>query len=127
MPSIEKEPIYDVYCISRHQYQRFLNILFGDSSVAQIVALMSRVVLGDVAEVVGSNLARGKIFTASISSVDSLYPSVLIYCLNLHQFLILCSLKAMMSGLQIRVRIGKLVSLFLIQNICCGYSKEPSQ
>ena len=30
-------------------------------------------------------------------------------------------------GLQIRVRIGKLVSLFLIQNICCGYSKEPSQ
>ena len=28
MPSIEKEPIYDVYCISRHQYQRFLNILF---------------------------------------------------------------------------------------------------
>ena len=96
MPSTEKEPIYDVYCISRHQYQRFLNILFGDSSVAQLVALMSRVVLGGVAEVVGSNLARGKIFTASISSVDSLYPSVLIYCLNLHQFLILCSLKAMM-------------------------------
>ena len=26
-----------------------------------------------------------------------------------------------------RVRIGKLFSLFLIQNICCGYSKEPSQ
>ena len=33
--------------------------------------------LGGVAEVVGSNLARGKIFTASIGSVDSLYPSVL--------------------------------------------------
>ena len=31
------------------------------------------------------------------------------------------------SGLQMRVRIGKLFSLFLIQNICCGYSKEPSQ
>ena len=31
------------------------------------------------------------------------------------------------AGLQIRVRIGKLFSLFLIQNICCGYSKEPSQ
>ena len=31
------------------------------------------------------------------------------------------------SGLQIRVRIGKLFSLFLIQNICCGYSKELSQ
>ena len=64
--------------------------------MAQLVALMSGVVLGGVAEVVGSNLARGKIFTASIGSVDSLYPSVLIYCLNLHQFLILCSSKAMM-------------------------------
>ena len=31
------------------------------------------------------------------------------------------------SGLQIRVCIGKLFSLFLIQTICCGYSKEPSQ
>ena len=28
MLCIEKEPIYDVYCIGRHQYQRFLNILF---------------------------------------------------------------------------------------------------
>ena len=53
------------------------------------IALVSGVVLGGVAEVVGSNLARGKIFTASIGSVDSLYPSVFIYCLNLHQFLIL--------------------------------------
>ena len=73
MPSIEKEPIYDVYCISRRQYQRFLNILFWDVSVAQLVASVSGVVLGGVAEVVGSNLARGKIFTASIGSVDSLY------------------------------------------------------
>ena len=65
--------------------------------MAQLVASMSGVVLGGVAEVVGSNLARGKIFTASIGSVDSLqYPSVFIYCLNLHQCLILCSSKAMM-------------------------------
>ena len=28
------------------------------------------------------------------------------------------------SGLQIRVCIGKLFSLFLTQNIFCGYSKE---
>ena len=28
MPSIGKEPIHDVYCISRRQYQCFLNILF---------------------------------------------------------------------------------------------------
>ena len=47
--------------------------------MAQLVALMSGVVLGGVAEVVGSNLARCKIFTASIGSVDSLYPSVYIY------------------------------------------------
>ena len=96
MPSIEKGPIYDVYCISRHQYQRFLNIFFEDDSVTQLVALMSGVVLDGVVKVVGSNLTRGKIFTASIGSVDSLYPSVFIFCLNLHQFLILCSWKAMM-------------------------------
>ena len=65
MPSIEKEPIYDVYCISHRQYQRFLYMLFGDVTVAQLVALMSGVVLGGVAEVVGSNLARGKIYRLS--------------------------------------------------------------
>ena len=79
MPSIEKEPIYDVYCISRRQYQRFQNIFFWDVSVVQLVASLSGVVPGGVAEVVGSNLASGKIFTASISSVDSLYPSIYIY------------------------------------------------
>ena len=63
--------------------------------MAQLVASVSGVVLGSVAEVVGSNLAQDKIFTASIGSVDSLYPSLFIYCLNLHQFLILCSSKAM--------------------------------
>ena len=47
--------------------------------MAQLVASVSGVVLGGVAEVVGSNLARGKICTASIGSVDSLYPSVYIY------------------------------------------------
>ena len=57
--------------------------------MAQLVASVSGAELGGVAEVVGSNLARGKIFTASIGSVGSLYPSVFIYCLNLHQFLIL--------------------------------------
>ena len=31
------------------------------------------------------------------------------------------------SGLQIRVRTGKLFFLLLNKNICCGYSKEPSQ
>ena len=76
MPSIEKEPMYDVYCICRRQYQRFLNILLGDVSVAQLVASMSGEVLGGVVMDVGSNLARGKLFTASIGSVDSLYPSV---------------------------------------------------
>ena len=64
--------------------------------MAQLVASVSGVVLGGVAMVFGSSLARGEIFTASICSVDSLYPSALIYCMNLHQFLILCSSKAMM-------------------------------
>ena len=62
----------------------------------QLVASVSGVVLGSVAEVMGLDLARGKIFTASVGSVDSLYPFIFIYCLNLHQFLILCSLKAIM-------------------------------
>ena len=64
--------------------------------MAQLVASVSGVVLGGVAMVVGSSLARGEIFTASIGSVVSLYPSVFIYSLNLLQFLILCSSKAMM-------------------------------
>ena len=34
--------------------------------MAQLVASMSGVVLGGVVDVAGSNLARGKIFTASI-------------------------------------------------------------
>ena len=42
--------------------------------MAQLVASMPGVVLGGVAEVVGSNLARRKIFTAYISSVDLLNP-----------------------------------------------------
>ena len=36
--------------------------------MAQLVASMCGVVLGGVVKVVGSNLARGKIFTASIGS-----------------------------------------------------------
>ena len=31
------------------------------------------------------------------------------------------------SGLKLRVQTKKIIFLFLIQNICCGYSKEPSQ
>ena len=72
MPSIEKEPIYDVYFISHRKDQRFLNILSGYVSVAQLVASMSGVVLGGVVMVVGSNLARGKILTALNGSVDIL-------------------------------------------------------
>ena len=43
--------------------------------MAQLVALMSGVVLGGVAEVVGSNLARGKIFTAQLIHYIPLYLS----------------------------------------------------
>ena len=70
--------------------------LFRDVLMAQLVASMSGVMLGGAVEVVGSNLARGKMFTASIGSVDSLYPSVFIYLMHLHQFLILCDSKAIM-------------------------------
>ena len=85
--------------------------------MAQLVASVSGVVLGGVAEVVGSNLNRGKIFTASIGSVDSLYPSVFIYCLNLHQFLILYSSKAMMF-----VKLYSISDIYLISLV----SLDPS-
>ena len=52
---------------------------FRDVSMAQLVASMSGVVLGGVVEVVGSNLARGELFTASIRSVYLLYLSVWTY------------------------------------------------
>ena len=95
MPSIEKRTDIrrvlhqssSISALSEHSFLR-------DVSVAQLVALVSGVVLGGIAEVVGLNLARGKIFTASLGSVDSLYPFVFIYCLTLHQFVILCSSKA---------------------------------
>ena len=32
-----------------------------------------------------------------------------------------------LTGLQIRLCIEKIFSLFLVRNICCGYSKEPSR
>ena len=46
---------------------------------------------------------------------------------SLEPFIVMLNINCDDSGLQIRVRIGKLFSLILIQNICCGYSKEPSQ
>ena len=47
--------------------------------MAQLVASMSGVVLGGVVEVVGSNLARGKIFTASTSAQLIHYIPLYIY------------------------------------------------
>ena len=41
--------------------------------MAKLVASLSGVAQDGVVMVVGSNLARGKIFTASIGSVDLLY------------------------------------------------------
>ena len=64
--------------------------------MAPMIAWMSGVVVGRVVEVMGSNLARDKIFRAYISSYDLIYSSVFIYFVNLHQFLNLRSSKAMM-------------------------------
>ena len=56
--------------------------------MAQLVASVSGVVLGGVAEVVGSNLARGKYLPYLSAQLIHYIPP---YCLNLHQFLILCT------------------------------------
>ena len=45
--------------------------------MAQLVVSASGVVLGGVAEVMGSNLARGKIFTASIAQLIHYIPPYL--------------------------------------------------
>ena len=37
------------------------------------------------------------------------------------------NLKIILSGLKLRVCAKKMIFLFLNQNICCGYSKEPSE
>ena len=68
----------------RHrQYQCYFNIHFWIVSVAQMVASMSGSVRRSCSGPM-SNLARDEKMTASVASVDSLYPSVFIYCVNLH-------------------------------------------
>ena len=57
--------------VNAFQYQ---SILIGQRNNASYLNALIHIYI----EVVGSNLARGKIFTASIGSVDSLYPSVYI-------------------------------------------------
>ena len=61
--------------------------------MAQLVASMSNVVLGDVVKGLSSNPAGGKLFTAFIGKVELLYISAFIFLL---QFLILCSSKALL-------------------------------
>ena len=100
--------------------------------MAQLVALMSGVVQGGVVEVVGLNLTRDEIFTAYIGSVDSIYLSVFIYSVNLHQFLILCSSKAMMfMKLYFRTSYIYLISLVSLigpckQNGCHAFKSNQS-
>ena len=56
-----------MYYISRCQYQCYLDNPFGGGGgVGGVVASMSGLVLCGVVEVVGSNLSRGELFTASI-------------------------------------------------------------
>ena len=48
--------------------------------MAQLVASMSVVVLGGVVEIVGSNLARGKIFTASTAQLIHYILCIYMFC-----------------------------------------------
>ena len=77
--------------------------------MAQLVASISGVVLGGVVEVEGSNLARGKILTASIGTVDLLYPSLYIYS-NLNR------------GKIFTPTIGSFDSLYISLYILCIYT-----
>ena len=73
--------------------------------------------LAQISEV---DLGRGKLFTASIVSVDSLYLSVCVYCTNLHQFLILCSSKAMMF-VKLYFRTSDIYTLLTVRH----HKREP--
>ena len=116
--------MYNVYYISYRQYQCYLNIICGDVSVVQLVASMSGAVLGDV---VGLNFSRGEIFTPSIGSFDLLYPSVFIYCVNLHQSLILCSAKAMMFVKYFLTSDIYLISNCILRSIMLSFANEQDQ
>ena len=72
-------------------------IFFGVVSMAQLVEVTDSAVLGGVAEVVSSNPRWViKYFSAFTGIVDLLYHSVSIFIINLYQFLILCSSKALL-------------------------------
>ena len=52
--------------------------------------------------------------------VNESHSKLIRFCINFF------SVYLFISGLQIRVRTGKLIFLFLNQNICCGYSMRRS-
>ena len=85
--------------------------------MAQLVASMSGVVLGGVVQVMGSNLARGKIFTASIGSVDSLYSSVYIRAhLHAHTYTH-THCKMNHPRLFVPNQMGEFISTFVYENL----------
>ena len=74
------------FCQRRSNFNNFyINILFWACLSGAVVTSMSGVVLGGVVMVVGSNLARGKIFTASIATCK--HQSSSISALPEHPFL----------------------------------------
>ena len=82
-----------MYYISQHQYQCYLNNLFGVVSVAHLVATMSDVVLGSVVEVASWNPKICSIYQYGLFTI---YLSAFVSLVNLYQFMILCSLKALL-------------------------------
>ena len=97
MRRIRKNSIYDVYCIANTYISAIRTIFYGVVSIAQSVEVTDSAVLGGVAEVVSSNPRWAiKYFSAFSGIVDLLYLSILIFIINLYQFLILCSSKVLL-------------------------------
>ena len=84
MQCIETEPIHDMYYIGLGQHQCYLYNLFRNC-LSGAVGSVGRS-LGVVVEVLGSNFARGEIFTSSIGSVELLYLYVQWATLVTHHF-----------------------------------------
>ena len=101
-------------------YPLHLSFYLKNNKIYIAVYIMPGVVLGGVVMVVGSSLAGGEIFTASFGSVDYLYLSVFIFFMNLHQFLILCSSKAMMF-LKLYFRTSDIYLISLVSSDPSGF------
>ena len=123
--------LHSTYCFF------YLSSLPPDISYQQCITTPSNWILETVSEL---RLAKWYMFSTTVSKCHNDLLEESERLVDIHGFCLCFTFRLQkenvknrktrlnaLPGLQIRVLIGKPFSLFLIQNICCGYSKEPSQ